>query len=310
MLTMSAHGSQNASSVVRMFRGEAAVVLAAGDYTAVFLPDLGMLGASLTWRGVELLSLHGGLAAYRRRSSTGIPLLAPWANRLSKKQFRIAGVDVDLRRQPVKLDANGLPIHGTMVGRRSWEIVRLEPRRLVARFDYSASELLAAFPFPHELEVEVRLSESGLRVKTTLRPTGRQRVPVSFGWHPYFKAAGPRDRWTLRVPACEHLEVDRKGIPNGRSERQRAATLALNEVALDDLYALGRNRRFELAGGGRTIEVGFDAGYRFAQLFAPPGKRFVAIEPMTATTDALVTGAFALEQPGELYAATFTVSAR
>jgi aldose 1-epimerase len=295
---------------VRRFRGEAAVVLAGGDYTATFLPDLGMLGASLTWRRAELLSLHGGPAAFERRSSTGLPLLAPWANRLSKKQFRIAGVDVDLRRQPVKLDANKLPIHGTMVGRRSWDVVRLEPGRLVARFDYSAPELLAAFPFPHELEIDARLSESGLRVATTLRPTTKQRVPVSFGWHPYFKAGGSRDRWKLRVPAREHLALDRKGIPNGLSSGERGETISLDGVVLDDLYALGRARRFELSGGGRTIRVRFDAGYPVAQLYAPPGKRFVAIEPMTAPTNALVTGACPIVKPGKQFAATFSVSAR
>ena len=84
------------SARVERFRGDAAVRLCTGDYEAVFLPGLGMLGASLTWRATELLSLHGGLAAFRRRSSTGIPLLAPWANRLSRDRFRCAGKLVDL----------------------------------------------------------------------------------------------------------------------------------------------------------------------------------------------------------------------
>ena len=297
------------SAAVRTFRGEAAVVLTAGDYQAVFLPDLGMLGASLTWRGAELLSLHGGVDAYRRRSSTGLPLLAPWANRLSRTRFRVAGVDIDLSRQPVKLDANGLPIHGTMTAQRGWEVVRLEPARLITRFDYSTPELLAAFPFPHEIEIEARLSAAGLRMTTIVRPTGKRRLPISFGWHPYFRVAGPRSQWMVRAPAREHLELDRKGIPNGRSARERAGTLAVGEVALDDLYELGRDRRFTLLGGGRAVEVRFDKGYPFAQLFAPPGKRFVAIEPMTAPTNALVTGTCSVVKPGERFVAAFSVSA-
>ena len=286
------------------------MVLAAGDYTATFLPELGMLGASLTWRGAELLSLHGGLAAYRRHSTTGLLLLAPWANRLSKKQFRAAGVEVDLRRQRVKLDTNSLPIHGTMVGPRSWEIVRLDLGRMVARFDYSTPELLAAFPFPHELEVDARVSDAGLQVTTTLRPIGDKRVPVSFGWHPYFQAAGPRDRWALRVPAHDQLELDRRGIPTGSATRERTHTLTLGNASLDDLCALGRDRRFTLSGRTRTIDVRFDAGYPFAQLFAPAGKRFLAIEPMTAPTNALVTGTHEVAEPGDRYSATFSVSAR
>ena len=297
------------SAAVRAFRGEAAVVLSAGDYRTVFLPDLGMLGASLTWRGAELISLHGGVDAYRRRSSTGLPLLAPWANRLSRTRFRVASVDVDLNRQPIKRDPNGLPIHGTMSAQHGWEIKRLEPARLVTRFDYSTPELLAAFPFSHEIQIESRLSAAGLRVTTIVTPTGKRRVPISFGWHPYFRAAGPRSRWTLDAPAREHLELDRKGIPNGRSAPERAGRLAVGKVVLDDLYALGRDRRFTLSGGGCAVEVRFDAGYPYAQLFAPPGKPFVAIEPMTAPTNALVTGKCPIVKPGEHFAAAFSVSA-
>jgi galactose mutarotase-like enzyme len=297
------------SAEIRSFRREAAVVLAAGEYAAIFVPHLGMLGASLTWRGDELLSLHGGLAAYRRRSSTGIPLLAPWANRLATDRFYVAGTHVDLTDLPVKRDPNGLPIHGTMTARPGWTITRLEPGRLVAHFSYDAPELLAAFPFPHQLELDVRLAETGLGVCTTVRPTGRKPVPISFGWHPYFQARGPRRRWLLRAPARDHLELDTRGLPTGRSSREEAGALALGDRAFDDLYGLGRDRRFVLGGGGRAVEVGLDAGYSFAQLFAPPGKRFVAIEPMTAPTNALVTGMCTVIPPGESYRAEFRVSA-
>jgi len=284
-------------------------VLSAGDYAAVFLPHLGMLGASLTWRGEELLSLHGGLAAYRRRSSTGIPLLAPWANRLARSEFRVAGSEVNLTGLPVKRDPNGLPIHGTMTARAGWTIKRLEPGHLVAHFSYDAPELLAAFPFPHELELDIRVAETGLSVRTTVRPTGRKLVPISFGWHPYLRARGPRRSWTLHAPAREHLELDGSGIPTGASVHESADDLALGNVALDDLYGLGRDRRFVLSGGGRAVDVRFDAGYPFAQLFAPPAKRFVAIEPMTAPTNALVSGATPVVRPGENFSAQFRVSA-
>ncbi len=284
--------------------------LRAGDYEAVFLPELGMLGASLKWRGSELLSLHGGVAAYRGGHTTGLPLLAPWANRLSKKRFRVAGVDVDLRRVPLHVDGNGLPIHGTMTAVSGWEVVRAGPARLVARFEYSSPELLAAFPFPHEVTIHARVSERGLRVVTSLRPTGQRRVPVSFGWHPYFRVPGPRRSWRLGLPARRRLELDSRAIPTGRSQPERAERGRLGDRVFDDLFALGRNRTFTLEGRGRGVEVRFGAGYPYAQIFAPPGKRFVAIEPMTAPIDGLVSGAYPLVKPGERFAAAFTVSAQ
>ncbi len=51
--------------------------LVAGDLEAVFLPDHGMLGASLRYR-VELLGRVEGLEAAAARGSTaGIPFLHP-----------------------------------------------------------------------------------------------------------------------------------------------------------------------------------------------------------------------------------------
>ena len=276
--------------------------LAGGGYEAVFLPGVGMVGASLQYRGIELLSFRGGTKAFAEGHTTGLPLLAPWANRLSRRRYRAAGVDVDLRRMQLHTDENGLPIHGTMVGPFAWEVIRLQPARLSARYRYEHRP----FPFAHELEIDARVSEDGLRVMTSLRPTGRRRVPASFGWHPYFKA---ERRARLRSPSCRHLELDSRGIPTGRSERQAAQDLRLADHALDDLYSLGRDRKFVLQRPSLNVEIRFGAAYPFAQLYAPPGKPFVAVEPMTAPTDALVTGSAHLVKPGECFRAVFSVSA-
>ena len=56
------------------------------------------------------------------------------------------------------------------------------------------------------------------------------------------------------------------------------------------LPCLTKGTSLSIAGGGRRISVEFLAGYRYAQVFAPKGKDFVALEPMTAPTNALVSG--------------------
>jgi galactose mutarotase-like enzyme len=285
------------------------ITLTADGYEAAFLPELGMLGVSLKWRGAELLSMQGGLAAYRSGHTTGMPLLAPWANRLSRLQFRAAGVDVDLRGLPLHAGADGLPRHGTMSARSGWRIVRREPSRLRAAFEYDTEELLAAFPFPHRIEIDARVSPRGLRVEAGIVPTSRRSVPIAFGWHPYFKLPGPRRSWRLRLPAREHHALDERGIPTGVVEREAREREQLGDRSFDDLYRLGRDRRLELSSGELGIDVRFDAGYPWAQVYAPAGKRFVALEPMTAPTDALTRGAAPSVRPGGRFTAAFTVSA-
>ena len=74
-----------AEVVESRFRGTSALTLTSGDLVATFLPDVGMTGVSLQYRGAEHLALPGGLAALRAGATLGIPLLAPWANRLATR---------------------------------------------------------------------------------------------------------------------------------------------------------------------------------------------------------------------------------
>ena len=75
-----------------------AVVLAAGDLEATFIPPAGMLGASLRHDGDELLDRSVAVAEYvAHGKTTGIPLLHPWANRLEGERYTVAGRDVVLR---------------------------------------------------------------------------------------------------------------------------------------------------------------------------------------------------------------------
>jgi aldose 1-epimerase len=153
--------------------GEAAVTLAAGELEATFLPGLGLLGTSLRHRGEELLALPGGVAGYRGGSVTGLPLLAPWANRLPGWRYRAAGAEVDLDGLDLHTDPGGLPIHGTLTAHGGWRLERLAAEDgsavLQASLDYGAfPELLAAFPFPHRLTVTATVREATLAVATTL----------------------------------------------------------------------------------------------------------------------------------------------
>src|SRR3954464_1825114 len=103
--------------------GYPALTLSAGDLAATFVPQLGMIGASLTHKGDELLGQRNGLAAYEAKGSTmGIPLLYPWANRLSGFQYDVAGkhVTIDPDSPRVKLDEHGIPIHGLLTASPHW----------------------------------------------------------------------------------------------------------------------------------------------------------------------------------------------
>ncbi len=287
--------------------GEAEVTVSSGALAATFLPELGMLGVSLVHRGDELLALPGGLAGYRAGDVTGLPLLAPWANRLGARRYEVEGVVVDLEGLALHTDERGLPIHGTMSARPGWEVVPVDGRSLASRFDFGAHpDLLASFPFPHELRIDVVVDATTLSVATTLTPTTGRAVPVAFGYHPYLSLPGAsREDIHVRLPARRHLELDDQGLPTGGARVEDAEDEPLGTRTFDDLYQLGDDRRLALTGGGRRLTLVLEDGYPYAQVFTPVGADSVCLEPMSAPVNALVDGGYALVPPGESLTARF-----
>jgi aldose 1-epimerase len=77
---------------------------------------------------------------------------------------------------------------------------------------------------------------------------------------------------------------------------------------LDDAYTVAGELELALAGGGRRVVLRADEHYGVAQVFAPEGRDHVALEPMTAPVNALVTGDHRTVRGDEVFAATFTVT--
>ena len=299
--------------------GRSAYVLegADGRVRAAVFPDLGMLCWSLTLDGVELLGQPNGLGRFAGEwATTGIPLLHPWANRLAGDT--LIGVErptIDPASPLIPLDANGLPIHGLNLADAGWTVVAAhadgESATIAARLRFETPALLAAFPFPHEVTVTATLTGATLSMTTEVRPTGDRLVPLSFGWHPYFQIPSvPREEWRLTLPVRRRGELDTLMVPTGRDRPVSQFSGALGTRSFDDLFTeLEPYPVFVLEGGERRIAVAMGAGYAVAQVYAPLNRDVVALEPMTAPGNALVSGdRLRWVAPGDRFVATFAVT--
>jgi aldose 1-epimerase len=255
------------------WRGEPALRLHAGSTAVTVLPGLGLTGVSWRVGRREHLATPGGLAALRAGHTSGLPLLAPWANRVDPHGYRVGRTRVDLRGLRLHRDGNRVPIHGLLLGAAGWQV-----------------------PW--------RVSDRRLDLLTTVVPTGRRRVPIAFGWHPYLRLPGtPRSRWHLRMPARQAVALDGRGLPTGTRVRVPAERAEIGSRTFDDLYALGRDRALALETDDESLVVRPGAAYPFAQVWVPPGRTFAALEPMTAPTNALGLGGAPQVAPGDAFTA-------
>ena len=276
------------------------------------VPELGMLLGAFVVDGFDHVARPHGLAAVRGGHTTGAPLLYPWANRLARLHYTAAGRKVSLRGLPLHTDDAGRPIHGTMIGRDAWTVTAAGRGRVEARCDFGDQpDLLDAFPFPHVLRVSVRVGRRRVRVDTTVDATGATPVPVSFGWHPYWQLPGRRDDWSVALPDVAHAASRPAGDPHrSRARVEPAGTRVLRDHDFDDLYAFAGARTAELRGDGRRLRLAIDGGYPYLQVFAPADRGFCCLEPMTAPTNALVSGDHPTVRPGASFTASFTASVR
>ena len=284
--------------------------------TATFVPTAGMIGTSFADGAEEFLGQRRGLDAYVSNGKTmGIPILYPWANRLSANTYEVDGTAVTLTSgsRRVHTDEHGSPIHGLLAAYPGWQVRARTENSLTATVDFGADpELVTAFPFPHLLTQHVTLEAGALTIETTVEPTSSAAVPLCFGYHPYFVIPGvPRAQWQLTTPTMRRLPVDDRGIPTGAHADWSGGTRQLDGVTYDDGFdAVPDDAVFTLAGGGRRIDVRFEKGYPAAQLFAPPTDDLVAIEPMAAPTDALRRGGYRYAVPGKPETTRFSIRVR
>jgi len=285
---------------------------------AAFVPVAGMVGVSLTLDGVELLAPRHGLEGYLGHGSTfGLPLLAPWANRVAHERQQVGGTawDVVPGAPGVHLDGFGQAIHGLVPGSPGWSVLSTgadgDAATLCGRWTFDEGhERFASFPFPFELDVDVALAGRRLRVSTRLTATSGLAVPVAFGWHPWFAFPDvPRDEWVVEGPFEHRAVLGPTLIPTGEVLDEPLPSGVLGDGVLDDVFVdVPEGAVVSVRAGSRGVSVHYVSGYPVGVVFAPGDVDIVCVEPMTAPTDPF-SGRFPLRlaEPGSPFEAVFEV---
>ncbi len=290
------------------------------ELEASFVPELGMIHCSLRHRGEECLHQGHGLAAYAQHGATyANPLLHPWANRLSAWEFELDGerVRLDPESEITHRDgATGTAIHGLLAASPHWQVLDADRHTLTAELDFGAvPQYMAAFPFAHRLRYAATIDESRLVIELTLVAGEQRRVPVSFGFHPYLTLPGSeRAGWDLQIPVAREVLIDERMIPSGSTAQ--LAPGELDGPLAQRTFDTGYDRltgeppwSFSLADARRRITLTQDAAYPAAQIYTPDAADFICFEPMTAPTNALISGAgLRWVDPGERFTASFTLA--
>lgn len=291
-----------------------------GALDATFVPELGMVARSLRHRGEELFHQGEGLDAYAARGATfALPLLYPFANRLSAWSFELDGrrIALDADTGVAHRDAaTGTAIHGLLAASPQWMLADADRNTVSAELDFgSVQDYLREFPFPHRIRFTATMSDSALRLTLAVIADRGVAVPVSFGFHPYLTLPGSDRRdWRLELPVARQTVLDARMLPTGETREIAPGELdgPFGERTFDTNFDRLRDpleHAFTVSDDRRRIAVSFDSGYPVAQVYSPANADFICYEPMTAPIDALISGdGLRWVSPGERFEATFSIA--
>ncbi len=286
------------------------VELSFGDHEVVVTE----VGAGLRAYSAGGRDVLDGYAVDEFATSGRGQLLIPWPNRI-----RDGAYELDGRRHQLDLSepARDNAIHG-LVRWSSWSVSERSADRAVLEHVLRPRP---GYPFTLELRVEYSLSADGLTAITTATNIGAETCPYGAGWHPYLSVRGDIvDEALLRVPAQSVLEADQRGIPVG-SRPVEATELDFREprpvgpTRLDHCFTdldRGEDGRARVTIGETTLWA--DEAYPYLMVFTGDGlpdveRRSLAVEPMTCTPNAFVSGqGLVLLEPGDSHAAAWGIT--
>ena len=272
-------------------------------------PSSGNAAFEMKVKGKDVLRFPYASAAefLKARAVSGIPFLAPWANRLDEPAFYANGKKYvfNLGLGNVRPGSDNHPSHGFLTNASEWQVTDLKADAKAAWVTsllefYRQPDWMAQFPFAHTIEMTYRLSDGALEVHTALNNLSAEPMPVSIGFHPIFQLNdAPRDEWTFAIGARTQWMLTTQNIPTGETrpiERllPNPRSAPLKGLSLDDVFSdLIRDASGKAAmwvqGKSEKVEVTVGPNYRAVVVYAPggAGNSFICFEPMAGVTDAL-----------------------
>jgi len=224
------------------------------------------------------------------------PRLFPIVGTLAGGEYRLGDKTFRLSR------------HGFARG-RMFSLINASDAVATFRLESDAASL-EVYPFQFELDVAFELHDTSLTVATSIRNTGPQVLPASFGYHPAF-------RWPLPYGHSRSAHLVEFAVPEPAPVRRldgngllasdgRPSPIVGRRLALAD--SLFRDDALILDGvRSRSVTYGAEDGPRlrvafpdtpYLGLWSKPGANFVCVEPWHGLSDPVGFSGDFRDKPG------------
>jgi aldose 1-epimerase len=296
-----------------------------GEYVSI-IPSFGAtINQIALKKGDKVYELVEGCKTYEELMGVGKNTfrgskLFPFPNRVRDGKYSFEGKEYQL---PINFPQENNAIHG-LVLTDNFKIIAKETSAekalLTVQYEFKGDK--EGYPFKCLLTINYELSSNGFACTTKVLNMDNQAIPIGDGWHPYFKTGSKVDNLSIKLPVVKAFSVDGKMIPT-LPDSLSAAEIAEGINGYDKSKKIGSDKfdtgyriypnptgsivTTEISDTIQNIKlcINQETGpgkYGYLQVYTPPDRNSIAIEPMTCLTDAFNNkqGLIVLESAGDM----------
>ncbi len=219
--------------------------------------------------------------------------LFPFPNRIKDATYNYDGRSYKLF---INFPNENNTIHG-LVFDKEFEVsdIKESDESCCLKLSYSYDQDHEGYPFKFILSISYILDQDGFKFTSHIENKSSTHIPIGDGWHPYFKIGDKTvDELSIEFPSLYHIKCDRRGIPIGEKEKYREFNILkpLKNNTFDNCFELMPNKMAQSKIYDEKEGFGFvvwqnmgKKGYNYLQVFTPPKRNSIALEPMTCIPD-------------------------
>ncbi len=179
-------------------------------------------------------------------------------------------------------------------------------------FEYNKKN--EGFPFVFLIEIKYELKkENTLSITTTVKNISDKNMPLSDGWHPYFKVGKKVDDLIFQLNSNQMIEFDERLLPTGRILPFNDFILPkkICDAKFDHCFKLNENAEpaCVLRDEENEIELKIvpEKSYPYLQIYTPDDRQSIAIENLSSAPDSFNNGiGLIIAKPSESHHFTTT----
>ncbi|MGE5501914.1 MAG: aldose 1-epimerase [Ignavibacteriales bacterium] len=234
--------------------------------------------------------------------SLGGAILLPYANRIRGKPVEGRQIETQVLGKSLRLPMNWggkaegaeqYAMHGLMLD-KPFGLTAIGAARVEGRLQ--AGDFGGHWLSSSDIRVEYRLTATTLELVVDVTNAGPEPLPMGIGWHPWFNLpSGDRTQALLRMPARSRTAVNDydEVLPTGEvlsvadTPYDFSEPRPLKDLYLDDCFTDLADQTAEVIdpAGGLGLRISGAAPVKAFQVYAPPGRPIVVVEPQFNLAD-------------------------